>query len=283
MKTKLLLLAALVIGFTFSIQSCNDDDNHGINNSAVENAFAAKYPSINRVDWEIKGNYYVADFWLNGLECEAWFTWDGDWQLTETDITFDQLPAAVKTAFGQSEFASWRIDDVDMLERKDMEVAYVVEVEQGNQEYDLYYAADGTLIKAVLDTDNDSGSYLPTSLPESISTYISTNYPSAKIIEVEREYGGAYEVDVIDGAAHKKLRFTSAGEWIYTKTEDILQVNVPQNVLTALQNSEYGSYAIDDIDYYETPTESYFLFELELGSAEIDVKVTLDGVVTEIM
>ena len=277
MKTKLLLLATLFLGFT--LQSCSDDDD-SMGNTVVESAFAAKYPNATRVEWEVKGTYYVADFWLNNQEQEAWFSWDGDWYYTETDITFAQLPEAVKTAFNQSEYATWHIDDVDMLDRKGMDIIYVIEVEKGNQEYDLYYTADGVLVKAILDTDND-GNYLPTSLPEKATTYISTNHPNARIGEVEKEYEG-YEVDIIEGTTYKELLFSLTGDWVYTKTEDIHKSNVPQNVLTALQNSEYGSYRIDDIDFYETPTGSYYVFELEQGSTEVDVKVTLDGVVEKL-
>lgn len=62
-----------------------------------------------------------------------------------------------KSAFESSEYAKWKIDDVDMLERLDMETVYVIEVESGKQEFDLYYSAEGILIKNVADTDNDSG------------------------------------------------------------------------------------------------------------------------------
>lgn len=282
MKTKLLLLAALFLGFV--LQSCNDDDNNGTaNNTAVENEFATRYPGASRIDWEVKGNYYVADFWLNNQESEAWFSWDGNWYYTETDILFEQLPEAIKTAFGQSEYTTWHIDDVDVLDRKDMEVIYVVEVEQGNQEYDLYYSVDGMLIKAIHDSNNsNNGNYLPTSLPESVSRYISTTYPNAKTLEIEAE-NGYYEVDILDGGKHLELLFSSAGDWVYTKTEDLLQSNVLQNVLAALQNSEYGTYRIDDIDYYETSTGNYYLFELESGSTEVNVKVTLDGAIERVV
>lgn len=281
MKTKLLWLTALLL--SFAIISCNDDDdNSNPGNTAVESAFVAKYPSATRVDWEVKGTYYVVDFWLNNQECEAWFSWDGQWHYTETDIRNDQLPEAVRAAYNQSEYASWVIDDVDVVERNGMEIVYVLEVKQGNQEFDLYYTADGTLVKAVADTDNNNG-YLPASLPESASSYISNSYPNARIIEVDVEKNGNLEVDIVYNGKHLELQFTTAGDWVYTKTEDLLQGNVPQDILTALQNAGYNnSYRIDDIDYYETPTGSFYYFELESGSLEVNVKVTLDGIVTEV-
>lgn len=67
---------------------------------------------------------------------------------TESDIPFESLPEAVKTSFNASEYARWRKEDVDKVERADMETIYVIEVEQGNQEMDLYYTEDGNLFKA---------------------------------------------------------------------------------------------------------------------------------------
>ena len=44
------------------------------------------------------------------------------------------------------------------MERTGVETIFVIEVENQNQEIDLYYSADGTLIKSIVDTD-DAVSY----------------------------------------------------------------------------------------------------------------------------
>ena len=54
--------------------------------------------------WETKSGYYVADFY-DGYEASAWFTQDGKWQMTETDIPYNALPQAVKMSFENSEYA----------------------------------------------------------------------------------------------------------------------------------------------------------------------------------
>lgn len=144
---KILLIPLLVLGL-FAWQGCNDDDdlrNPG-GNTDVESAFNAMYSDADRVEWEKKGNYWVADFWKDGREKEAWFEMNGNWYQTETDITFAELPETVKTAFGASEYKDWRVDDVDMFERNDAEIFYILDVERGNQDYDLYYSSDGTMI-----------------------------------------------------------------------------------------------------------------------------------------
>ena len=165
MKLKIYtLLLALCV--TWSLQSCdNDDDNSIAVPTELQNAFASKYPNAANVKWETKCGYYVADFY-DGYEASAWFTQDGKWQMTETDIPYNALPQAVKTSFEKSEYASWKQDDVDKLERTGVETIFVIEVENQNQEIDLYYSADGTLIKSIVDTDDDNTGHLPVQLTE---------------------------------------------------------------------------------------------------------------------
>lgn len=155
MKLKIYtLLLALCV--TWSLQSCdNDDDNSIAVPTELQNAFSSKYPNAANVKWETKSGYYVADFY-DGYEASAWFTQDGKWQMTETDIPYSALPQAVKTSFEKSEYASWKQDDVDKLERTGVETIFVIEIENQNQEIDLYYSADGTLIKSIVDTDDDN-------------------------------------------------------------------------------------------------------------------------------
>ncbi len=141
---------AVSIGALCSCDKYDDLNNPG-GNKSVENTFKTMYAGVNHVEWEKEGNYWKADFWKDGREMEAWFTLDGQWYQTITDITFAELPEAVKAAFLAGEYGGWRVDDVDMFERKDSPTFYVLDVESGNRDYNLYYSLDGTLIKAVRD------------------------------------------------------------------------------------------------------------------------------------
>ena len=126
LKMYFLLLALGALG----LQSCNDDDDHLSSvPTELKNAFTEKYPSVSNEKWETKGNYYIAEFRQQNYETSAWFTPNGIWQMTETDLPYQALPAAVKSAFESSEYTKWKVDDVDMLERPDMEKVYVIEVE----------------------------------------------------------------------------------------------------------------------------------------------------------
>jgi Protein of unknown function (DUF2874). len=145
MKTKLLLFALLLSAFT--LYSCNDDDDNLKNvDKGLLEAFNEKYPGAKVWEWEMENGYFVAFFLLDGHEAEAWFDRNHKWVFTEIDLRFNELPEAVQTGFNTSEYADWRIDDVDQFDYADAETRYIIEVEKGNREMKLAYHADGTLV-----------------------------------------------------------------------------------------------------------------------------------------
>ena len=139
--------------------ACNDDDDDILVSdvpAVVFNAFQAKYPNI-MPEWERKQGFYVADFFQEGMETEVWISEKGEWAMTEMDLgmNLSLLPQPVLNAFQASEYATWRVDDLDKYERTDR-TFYLIEVEtNGQADRDLYYNPDGTLIKDVVDKDND--------------------------------------------------------------------------------------------------------------------------------
>ena len=73
----LFLFFAAFAALTFS--GCSDDDNSDVPENThlvskeVQAAFNAKYPQAKDVEWELKGDYAVADFYWDGGEHSAWF------------------------------------------------------------------------------------------------------------------------------------------------------------------------------------------------------------------
>lgn len=151
MKLKM-YFAMLVLGVcALTFQSCDkDDDNMNTAPQALQTAFANKYPGSQPREWELQGGYYTVDFYTAEGEAEAWFTTDYVWVMTETDINpalFSVVAPQAYAAYQNSQYATWRIDDVDKLERADMETVYVIEVEQGNQEMYIRISASGVLLQ----------------------------------------------------------------------------------------------------------------------------------------
>lgn len=273
MKQKILFFSLALLATTFF--GCDDDDPVFVP-TEVQAAFTAKYPSAKNVEWENKGVYKVAEFYNNNLEMSAWFDSNGVWYMTETDLTLNQLPASVQNAFNASDYSAWKIDDVDMLERKDLDVIYIIEVESQNKEVDLYYNAEGILVKTSEDkNDSNNQNKLPQSTPTSIQIFINENYPQSRIVEIERE-NGQIEVDIIHDGKGKEVVFDLEYNWLYTSWEVRISA-LPQAVANVINKTGYAGYYIDDADFVETPQGIYYLLELEKGNSEIKIKVDESG------
>ncbi|WP_304297738.1 PepSY-like domain-containing protein [Porphyromonas gulae] len=242
MKLFKFLASAMLVAGIFA--ACNKEDKDLIQPATEEaRIFATMYPNAQNVRWEKEGEFDVAEFTNNGVKSEAWFM-RSVWQYTEADISYDALPQAVKAAFKASEYASWKVEDVDMVERNGTEVFYVIEVEKGEQEVDLYYMPNGKLIKTVKAPHNVlPGQYanptIPAGVLNNIKAYIAANYPNATILEYEIE-DGYIEVDILDGMVHRVLIFTLQGEWVnshiddgdddYDYDDDAYEYNIPANI-----------------------------------------------------
>ena len=273
---------------------CSDDEDGRppVTNpvsAEVQASFAEQFPGARDVEWEVRGTYAVADFsyadsqsggWVSST---AWYSQtDGTWLMSEYDLRFERLPEAVKTAFQQSEYAGWHVDDVDLIRRDGVTLLYVVEVEQGGQEMDLYYAEDGVLVKALADTDgrHDYSDLIPATPTGSVQEFIQSRYPGARIVEIDAD-DGLTEVELID-ADHvlREAVFNRSGEWLYTQTE-VRRADLPATVTDAWNASEYAAangYRLDDIDYYETASDgNYYRLELESHYGDVKLKVTPDG------
>ena len=270
MKTRMTIFTSLLLaGFAFT--SCDDDNDNYTPGEEIVNVLYEKYPNAQRVDWELQRDHYVADFRDNNIEKEAWFNTKGEWVMTESDIPFEDLPQAIQTAFGESEYKDWRVDDVDMLERVEMETMYVIEVEKGKQEFDLFYAEDGILIKAIEDLGNN---YQPNTVPEVLKNFINNKYPQATIVDIEIEKG-ITEIDILHENKAKELHFNSANEWLYTTWE--VKEREIQEIADNVKAANPG-FHVDDIDYKESADNSkVYIFELEQGDHEKYVTVDMEG------
>lgn len=145
-----------------SFCACNDDDDHDSIKvpEALSQALTAKYPSASRVEWKQKGAYYVAECYVDGHENDIWFNKQAEWQMTEMDIRWDNLPGTVQTTFSSSEYANWKVEDIDLLESPARPVEFVIEVEKGNTEYQLFFSEEGNLMQT-RDVTNKDDSHWP--------------------------------------------------------------------------------------------------------------------------
>ena len=285
-KFTVLVMGLVSLG---AMAGCEDDDRKSVRvPAAVQGAFGKMFPAASHVEWEDRGGYVVADFRSAGTVMQAWFDAAGKWHMTEEDISYAELPQAVRTAYEAGDYAaegeeeklsdalnsSLKINEVDIGKE---ETVYVIEVEHAKQEFDLYYSEDGVLLREAADTDGngDHGDMLPQELPKAVSDFIARKYPGARIIDAEREKGNT-EVDIIFAGKALEVCFGTGDAWLWTKTELRLS-EIPDVVRRALQSSQYGTWEIDDADLYESPDRVWYAFDMEDPRSEREATVRILG------
>lgn len=140
--------------------ACDDDDDDvPVSKVPVEvrDSFRAMYEGVRNAFWETESQYYVAAFTYNGFTTEAWYVADGTWKMTETDygMQTSYLPMAVQNSFGQSQYASYTVDDVSLYE-KPISSFCVIELDTPNgQEVSLFYDTNGNLLNTLSGDDID--------------------------------------------------------------------------------------------------------------------------------
>ena len=159
MKTRLFGVFWALMGVVVLTGCDNDDDDIRVSDvpKEVMNTFEAKFPNVSRAEWENKLGYYVADFWQEGMETQVWIDSKAEWKMTELDlgVNLQLLPEAVRNAFQNGQYANWRVDDIDKYERTDG-TFYLIEIEtKGEQDRDLFFAPDGSILKDEVDRENN--------------------------------------------------------------------------------------------------------------------------------
>ncbi len=271
----MLALGALV----FTACSDDDDDDDMSVPEAVRSAFTQKYGNVG-VDWDLEGQYFVAEFRKDSREHEAWFTTGGVWNMTTIDYgkSITGLPSAVQEGFNASPYTNangWIIDDVDKIERSNYDDVFKIEVEQrGNPEKDLYFDANGNLFREAAGHDNRNEGMLQNNngMPAEIKGQVDEKYPNARIVDFEFERN-QYEVELIFNNQSIEMVFDNSYKWVKTLTD--MKRQIPSDVKKAV-NAKYPDKRIDDCDLVETADgEKYYLVDLD--NHAMDLKVSEDG------
>lgn len=266
--------------------SCDDDDNDDYARvpDAVTAAFSHQYGNPGYVEWDSeRGGYYVAEFRKDGRDHEAWYTQAGLWSMTEVDYgrSLADLPQAVQSGYAATAYAldAWTVDDIDEIQRPDYETVYKIEVEKrGQADHDLYFDLGGTLYRDVEGSGSGSGNggMIQQGMPAEVKAYVDSAFAGAAVVDFDIEDNGMIEVDLRHGGKSVEVLFTAAYEWVMTKTD--CSRDVPAVVAEAVQQALPGA-RIDDCDYVQTATESYYLVDTD--NPDRDLRVTPDGQVTQ--
>ena len=99
---------------------------------SVRSAFYTQFPPATLKKWEIRKEGYIAVFKVDGRKHYAYYTADGKWVATETQVKRTRhLPDPVRTAWLNSGYAGWYVHNIRKLET-DEGNSYVMHLNNGS-------------------------------------------------------------------------------------------------------------------------------------------------------
>ena len=110
--------------------------------------FRVKYGNIKPTDWiyDSSCTCYKAHFIKKTYECTGFFTADGKWLRTETEIDKGTIPADIMTAFAATDYKDWEIVTTMRIETADIPSGCQFNVKKGKDRYTLVFDLKGNLL-----------------------------------------------------------------------------------------------------------------------------------------
>lgn len=244
--------------------------------TGVDNYLKTHFPNARILEIDYEDGMTEVEI-LDGRICrKLLFDRTGNWLYTKTERNHSEVPANVMQTLENSDYALYHIDDIDYYQTAEGNF-YRFDLESAAGDVKVDITPEGVLTVVVPGSgqipgvDEGNGSMLA---PE-ITNFIASKYPGARIIEYDYD-DGLLEVEIYHDACEKDTYFNGSKSWIMTKW-DIRKNELPQTVSEAVQNSEYASYMIDDIEYIQKPTVEYYRLELKKDNREVKLNINAQG------
>lgn len=111
--------------------------------SVILNSFQQKFSDVSDLEWEIKGDFYKAEFEIGKKDHDVWFNKEGKITRHKEDFPKGQLPEAIRSTLA-NQFKNYRVDDVDKIEMEG-KIFYQVELDGRPDDRIIRFNADGTI------------------------------------------------------------------------------------------------------------------------------------------
>jgi hypothetical protein len=115
----------------------------------VKTAFAKKYKTVKKVDWEKEGEDYEAEFEYNGSELSVLYAADGKLKQIETEIEKSAVPKSIVT-YCDKNFMGLKITEASKIKDLAGNMTYEVELTRGKgkmaESFDAIFDKKGTML-----------------------------------------------------------------------------------------------------------------------------------------
>tara|TARA_R100000655_G_C2982086_1_gene191962 strand:- start:815 stop:1276 length:462 start_codon:yes stop_codon:yes gene_type:complete len=151
MKKLILGVGMVVVAMTTIAFTSEDKDKVP---QVVKNAFAKKFPTAKKVDWEKENETeWEAEFKMNNVEYSANFLANGTWQETEHEVKTNDVPQNILSSL-KSNFPGYEIEEAEISETSKGSF-YEFEIEKGKIEMEVTLDSSGTIIKKQMEEEED--------------------------------------------------------------------------------------------------------------------------------
>lgn len=254
---------AIFACFALLFASCDNDDNKDVPGiqppKLISDSFKTKYPDAKDTDWKVAGNYYVADFRTDSTEITAWFAQtSGQWLMDKSDLRVTLIPDDIIDTIQEGNFALWTIDDAYIINRDGFGSVYKVEVQQGSQDFDLYFSEYGNLIKKSEDAQNDADE--PILIPSQVASLLEMTFQESVLLDIISNDSG-YQLFMLDNTLFQIVQLNNNYIWTST-TWQLTKQEVPSLIMQAFGASVYGNDVIRSIYKLSDTNGTFYQFNV---------------------
>ncbi|HZH65518.1 MAG TPA: hypothetical protein VEY10_11565 [Flavisolibacter sp.] len=130
---KILLVAITAVLSIINTKASASDETKV--SAAVLSSFNSSFKNVSEVAWKTSGNFYKADFAMNGQYVTAFYDATANLVAVTRNITSVQLPVTLQTALKKSYEAYWISDLFELSDENG--TTYYVTVENGDSKVTL--------------------------------------------------------------------------------------------------------------------------------------------------
>ncbi len=114
--------------------------------ASVAASFKSKYPTAGKVNWQLaNANEYRANFVMKKTLRSAYFSADGPWRQTETQLKTIELPKMIRQSVSK-QFIGYAIKRALKIEKREGAAVYEVLIKKGTKSYSVTYAVTGEML-----------------------------------------------------------------------------------------------------------------------------------------
>jgi hypothetical protein len=260
----------------------------------IQNALLTSYPTATQVNWtQISPSTFQAQFTVHDTVKLADFNTKGKCTASRNVIDAATLPAAV-TDYLTANYSGYTIVKAGAAKDKDGAITnYVVLITVGGTSYALEFDASGNFLKIVTKDGHFAGNAITQSnLPDSIKTYLESNYAGYTFIgaevRLENSIVSGYAVAILYNSQPLLLFFDANAKFIAIKTGhtkpsgqrpkeiSIAQTELPA-VITSYLSANYSGYTFVSAEVAKDSSGNILRYEVKFTWSSKKYQADFDG------